>query len=416
MEQALTIRSVGHKGDGVAQVPSGDAVHVPLTLPGERVLAEVRDGRASLRQVIEPSPDRVAPVSPHYGACGGCVLQHWRAEPYLAWKRDQVIRALAREGLECEVHPVIATGPASRRRVGLHARRDRGGQVVLGFKGRRSWSVVPVERCPIMVPAIERALPALAEVARPFLGHPKSAPILHVTATLTGLDVDVTGVMRGRAGLSADQIMQAGEAAGRADLARLTMDGETLYQVRDPMVQAGRARVVLPPGGFTQAVEQAERAMVETMMAATGDGGRMADLFCGLGTFSFPLAERGPVLAMDGSAPAIEALRRAQASAPGLKPIRAEARDLFLHPLSAGEMKGIDTVVFDPPRAGALAQAREIGLSGASRIVGISCNPATFARDAAEIVSHGWRLDDVQPVDQFLWSAHIELVGTFSRK
>ena len=406
----LTIDKVGHQGDGV----SADGVFAPLTLPGERVRARIEGDRAEVLELLQPSPERVAPVSPHYGECGGCSLQHWAAGPYLDWKREQVRLALAREGLETEVAPPFACPPGARRRLALHARPGRGG-AVLGFKARKSWRLVEVVECPVALPELVRALPALRALAAGFLGHPKSAPTLHVTWTLSGLDVDVTGVERRSGGLSADRRMTIAEQAAAGDFARVTLGGEILYQARQPVVRFGRAVVALPPGGFLQAVEAAETEMARLAVEAVDGAPRVADLFCGAGAFTFPLAERSSVLAADAAAPAVTALKAAIGTAPGLKAISAEARDLFRRPYSAGELKKVDAVVFDPPRAGAAAQAAEIAQSGAAVAVGISCNPATFARDARLLVDAGFRLEQVTPIDQFLWSAHVELVGVFRR-
>ncbi len=203
--------------------------------------------------------------------------------------------------------------------------------------------------------------------------------------------------------------------AAEGGLARLTLAGDILFLQRQPGVRLGRARVALPAGAFLQADPVAEAAMVAEAVIAAGGARRIADLFCGVGTFTFPLAELAPVLAVDGSAPAIRALTGAISTAPGLHGITAEARDLFRRPVSAVELRRTDVVLFDPPRAGAIAQTAEIAQSGAARVIGVSCNPATFARDARRLVDEGFRLDRIRPVDQFLWSPHLELVGIFSR-
>ncbi len=415
--RAFTIDHVGGQGDGVAEpdAPGGKPVFIPLTLPGERVSAWASADRGELVEILQPSPDRVTPPCPHFGTCGGCALQHWAPEPYLAWKQDQVRLALSHRGLETELGPVIAVPPGTRRRLALHARPGPTGPR-LGFKGRGSWDLVDIEVCPIADPRLVRAFPALRRLAAAFLGRPKSAPTLHVTLTLSGLDVDVTGMEgAGKGGLNADARSRAAEAAAAGDFARVTQSGETLYQVRQPVMRFGPATVGLPPGGFVQASPEAEAAMVGLTTDAVRGARRIADLFCGAGAFSFPLAQIAPVLAADSSAPAIACLKSALASAVGSKPITAEARDLFRRPVSAQELGKTDAVVFDPPRAGAEAQAAEIALSKASVVVGVSCAPATFARDARILVDAGFRLERVTPVDQFLWSPHIELVGVFRR-
>jgi 23S rRNA (uracil1939-C5)-methyltransferase len=400
---------MGGQGDGVASGP----VYVPLTLPGERVRVKGSGERFELEAVLEPSADRVSPPCPHFGVCGGCAFQHWDHTPYLAWKVEQVRRALAREGVETEIGAAFAAAPGERRRVALHARRD-GRAVVLGFKGRRSWTVTPVEMCVIADPRIVAALPALARFAAPFLEHPKSAPILHVTITETGLDVDVTGVEAKSGGLSADARVRIAHRASDADLARATLSGDILYQARPPSVRFGAASVVLPPGGFLQAVARAEDFMAEVACGAFAGADRVADLFCGAGAFTFHLAKTASVLALDAEAAAILALQGGR-DTPGLKAVQAAARDLFRRPLLASEMKRLDGVLFDPPRAGALEQAGEIAGSKVPLAVGVSCNPQTFARDAAVLIAAGFTLERVTPVDQFLWSPHIELIGLFRR-
>lgn len=406
----LNIERVGAQGDGMAPGP----VFVPLTLPGERVSARVEGDRAEVVELLTASPERVAPVSPHYGECGGCALQHWAHGPYLAWKAEQVGVALARERIETQILPPFAAAPGTRRRLALHARRGKGGAQI-GFKARRSWKLVAIEVCPIADPRLVAAFPALRQLAEPFLEHPKSAPTLHVTWTATGLDIDVTGVERRSGGLSADARMRAAEAASAGDFARVTMSGEIVYQARQPMVRLGPAAVALPPGSFLQAVPQAEAAMAEFAVEAVAGASRVADLYCGVGTFTFRLAEHAAVLAADSAAPAIAALKSAIGTAPGLKPITAEARDLVRRPVLSSELAKVDAVVLDPPRAGAAEQAGEIARSKVPRVAYVSCNPATFARDARMLVDAGFTLERVLPVDQFLWSPHIELVGVFSR-
>jgi 23S rRNA (uracil1939-C5)-methyltransferase len=401
---------MGAQGDGV----SGEGLFVPLSLPGERASVRVEGGRGEIVEVLSASEDRVAPPCPHFGDCGGCALQHWRAEPYLDWKRQRIIEALSREGLDTEVAATWAAAPGTRRRVALHARPGKGG-AILGFKARRSWRLVPIETCVVADPRLVAALPGLRALAAPFLEHPKSAPTLHVTLTRTGLDIDVTGVERRSGGLSADARLRAAEAAQAADFARVTMAGEMVYLARQPVVTLGPAHVALPPGSFLQAVPAAEAVMADFAVEAAQGASRIADLFCGVGTFTFRLAQVGAVHAADFAAPAIAALKAAAGAASGLKGVTAEARDLVRRPVLARELARVDVVVFDPPRAGALEQAREIALSAAPRVVGVSCNPNSFARDARVLCDAGFRLERVLPVDQFLWSPHVELAAVFSR-
>jgi len=414
MTQTLTIARMGHQGDGIAETPHG-LVFVPGALPGEVISAEVKDGRADQFEVIEASPDRRPIHSEIYAECGVAPMQHWADQPYLAWKRDIVIQTLAREGIETEVEATVAVPQASRRRLALHARSGPGGRVLLGFKARRSWRLVELTDCPVSDPALIAALPGLAKVAAPFLGHPKSAPTLHVTLTETGLDVDVTGVEKKSGGLTADVRARAIAAAHEADLARLSLDGDTLVMARQPRITFGRATVPLPPAAFLQAAPAAEAAMVSRAVEAVRGAKKVADLFCGAGTFTFPLAEVASVIAADSSAASIAGLKAGLGTAQGLKTIEAQARDLFRRPLSPYDLKGCEAIVIDPPRAGALEQTQQLPGTKASVVVGVSCNPQTFARDARTLIDGGFRLEKVTPIDQFLWSTHVELVGIFRR-
>jgi len=414
MTQTLTIARMGHQGDGIAETPNG-LVFVPGALPGEVISAEVKDGRAEQFDLIDASPDRRPIHSETYAECGVAPMQHWADQPYLAWKRDIVIQTLAREGIETEVDATVAVPQASRRRLALHARSGPGGRVLLGFKARRSWRLVELTDCPVSDPALIAALPGLARVAAPFLGHPKSAPTLHVTLTDTGLDVDVTGVEKKSGGLTADVRARAIAAAHEADLARLSLDGDTLVMARQPRITFGRATVPLPPAAFLQAAPAAEAAMVSRAVEAVRGAKKVADLFCGAGTFTFPLAEVAGVIAADSSAASIAALKAGVSTAQGLKTIEAQARDLFRRPLSPFDLKGCEAIVIDPPRAGALEQTQQLTGTKESVVVGVSCNPQTFARDARVLIDGGFRLEKVTPIDQFLWSTHVELVGVFRR-
>lgn len=377
--------------------------------------ASVAGERAELIEVLSPSADRVWPPCPHFGQCGGCALQHWRAQPYVAWKAEQIRLALGRERIETEILPPFVAAPGSRRRLALHARQGPGGGALIGFKARRSWRLAPIEVCVIADPRLVAAFPALRRLAAPLFEQAQSAPTLHVTLTDSGIDIDITGVERRIGALSADARAQVAAAAAEADFARVTLGGEMLYLARTPMIRIGRAGVALPAGGFLQAVAEAEAAMAGFVEEALAGAKSVADLYCGVGAFALRLAEDAAIAAFDISAPAVAALRAAQGAAPGLKAIAAEARDLTRRPVLAAELKRIQAAVVDPPRAGAAEQHRELAKSGVARVASVSCNPATFARDARILTDGGFTLVRVLPVDQFLWSPHVELVGVFHR-
>ncbi|MBV8682653.1 MAG: class I SAM-dependent RNA methyltransferase [Caulobacteraceae bacterium] len=407
---------MGAQGDGVGEAETFAGtreVMVALTLPGELVAARVAGDRGEVADILQASADRVVPPCPHFGPCGGCTFQHWAREPYLEWKLERVRHVLRRAHLEAPVELAYAAPPGARRRLALHARRI-GRSARVGFKGRRSWDLAPIETCVIARPALVAALPALARLAEPFLASPKSAPTLHVTETDTGLDIDITGVER--PGPSADALALAAQVASEAGFARVTMMGDPVCQVRRPVVKLGPAQVSLPAGGFLQATAGAEAAMASILVEAAKGARTVADLYCGAGAFAFRLAAGAQVIAADASAPAISALNAAIATAPGLKSIDAQTRDLERRPVLATELARVDFAVFDPPRAGAAVQAVELARSKVPRVAAVSCNPATFARDARTLADGGYRLDHVHVVDQFLWSSHIELVALFTRE
>jgi 23S rRNA (uracil1939-C5)-methyltransferase len=406
----VTIDRLGAQGDGVADGPDG-ALFVPFALPGERVRVEPdADGKhAELLAVLEASLARVEPVCPHFGVCGGCALQHLDEGAYLAWKRGQVVQALRSRGLEAEVEPVRAVPLGSRRRAMLTLGRNQDG-LALGYRRARSHDLIDIEVCPILSPDIVARLPALKSALAPLLGSKREARI-GITETATGLDVVVEGVRPKEAALAglARQSISLG-------VARVTVDGDSLLPGAPPEVRFGPAAVRIPPGAFLQASAEAEAVMTELVrQGAVGSAKRIADLFAGLGTFTFALAGSAKVDAYESDEAALAALEDAARHTPKLKPVRAIPRDLFREPLGAKELDRCDAVVFDPPRAGAVAQVQQLAKSKVKRLVAVSCNPATLARDIRILVDGGYRLTRVVPVDQFLFSAHIEVVAHLER-
>ncbi|HSI40043.1 MAG TPA: class I SAM-dependent RNA methyltransferase [Xanthobacteraceae bacterium] len=405
----LAIDRLGHRGDGIGETADGP-LYVPLALPGETVEVSRHGDHGRLIAVLEASAERVAPPCPHVGPCGGCAFQHWAAAPYRAWKRALVLDALSRAGLDAPVAPLRDGHGAGRRRAVFHARSQGRDALTVGFAGRRSHHIVPIDRCLVLAPALDGALPAAWAVAEALM--PLTKPLdLQVTASDTGLDMDV----RGSGPLNGRAMGMLAALAERFDLARLTRHGELVVQRRPPMLGIGRAQVPLPPGGFLQATAAGEVELAGLVRSAMGGARRVADLFAGVGTFALRLAESARVTAVESSAPAVEALARAVRGVSGLKPVEATVRDLFRRPLLPAELAGFDAVVFDPPRQGAEAQARQLAASRVPLVIGVSCDPASFARDAALLVAGGYRLTQVTPVDQFLYSAHVELVGVFRR-
>jgi 23S rRNA (uracil1939-C5)-methyltransferase len=408
----LTIDHVGHRGDGVA-FTGGHTVFVPYTLSGEAVEAGPVAGhpdRRLLLHVESASPERIAPFCRYFGACGGCAIQHWQPGSYAAWKRRIVVDTLIHTGIECPVDDLIDAHGAGRRRITAHARRDGDGEVRVGFAAASSHAIVAIDDCPILDPGLHGALDAaraLAEVLKP-----TTKPLdIQVTATDGGLDVDV----RGSGPLPTAMIATLSRVAEQHRLARLTRHGELVLMRRPPVIGIGAAQVTLPPGSFLQATAAGEEALAALVVKHCKGAKYIADLFCGVGPFALRLAARARIAAFDSDAGAVTALQKAATSTPGLKPVKAEARDLFRRPLMPQELRDYDAVVFDPPRQGAQAQVERLAASKIPIVVAVSCNAATFARDARTLIDGGYRIEGVTPVDQFRHTPHVELIARFAR-
>lgn len=412
MVERLVIDSLGVRGDGVASSEAAP-IYVPYTLPGEIVEVDPWPGhpdRRNLLRVESASPARIAPICPHFGVCGGCALQHWDAAPYRAWKRETAVAQLSHVGIAASVGDLIDAHGEGRRRAVLHARRATHDILEVGFAALRAHRIIPIDRCPILAPGLTGVIDAAWAIAETL--KPTAKPLdIQATATDAGIDVDV----RGSGPLAPQFALALARVAEIHRLARITRHGELVAQRTTPTVRIGRATVVLPPGAFLQATALGEETLARLILECVGEAKSVADLFAGIGPFALRLAERARVLAADSDAGAIDALRRAAATTNGLKPVTAERRDLFRRPFVPQELAGFDAVVFDPPRQGADAQARELANSRVPIVVAVSCNPATFARDAKILIEGGYRLGEVTPVDQFRYSAHVEIVARFVR-
>lgn len=415
------MEAVGARGDGLAS-RDGRPLYIPLVLPGERVRvrpgAPRGDGRAAtLDAVLVPVPERVTPPCPHFGACGGCQLQHMAPEALAAWKRDLVAQALGRRGFEGAtvagvLAPTVST-PAGTRRRATFAVTGRGAGAVLGFNARASHKIVPVESCLLPDDALWALVPPLRALIRT-LPLPRKDGDVAVSLTDTGADVVID--LADGPDLATREALAA--FADTHDLARLSLriagaPPEPAAARRPPQVRLGGHLVTLPAGGFLQPSAEGEAALVSRVLGAveTVPDGPVADLFGGIGTFALPLHAAGRTVHLaEGAAEAVRSV-----SALGLDGLTAEQRDLFEAPLAGKALKRFAAVVFDPPRAGALAQAEALAADGPGVVVAVSCNPATFARDARVLVEGGYVMERVTPVDQFPWSAHVEVVGVFRR-
>lgn len=408
MTEIVTITTLGHGGDGIAETPDG-RVYVAHSLPGEVVEIDRQGERAHVVRVVEASPDRVAPPAAHMTQVGTYPLVTMAEPAYLAWKTEQVRTAFAQRGIEAPVEPIVPISGGTRRRAVLAAVRTARGAIV-GFHRRHSREIVPLDGCPVLAPAINAKLPLLREIAAVALPAKRPGRVA-VLAADNGIDIAISDA--GKA--NARTLAALGRFGAELDIARLTLNGTEVFRNRPPELLAGPARLFPVPGGFVQAVASAEEALSEAVLAHVGKAAPVADLFAGIGTFTFRLARNAAVTAIEGDDSLVKALDMAARYATGVKRVTAGRRDLFVNPLAGPELDAFDAVVFDPPAAGARAQAEALARSRVPRIAAVSCNPATLARDARILIDGGYRLEKVLPVDQFLYSAEIEAVATFVR-
>jgi 23S rRNA (uracil1939-C5)-methyltransferase len=409
----LTIARLGHLGDGIAEGPEGP-VYVPGMLPGEEVEGELQGATLAGARILTPSTDRVKPPCPHARSCGGCLMQHARDGFVADWKQGIVRGALAGQGLEAPMRPILTSPPRSRRRATLAARRTKGGTLI-GFHARSSDTIIPVPNCQLLHPDLMAAMSALEALV--VTGGSRTAELaLTITRTLAGPDVLVKGgkALDGELRLN---LARVAEAHGLSRLSWMDEHGEVeVVALRAaPMQRMGRALVAPPPGAFLQATAEGEGTLLDCVREVVGRAQRVTDLFAGSGTFALPLSEQADVHAVEGDAAMMAALDKGWRMVGGLHRVTCETRDLFRRPLEPDEFRHVEAVVIDPPRAGAEAQVATLARSAVPVIAMVSCNPATFARDARALVQAGYRLDWVQAVDQFRWSAHVELAARFSR-
>lgn len=419
-EAIIDIEAIGGRGDGIATV-DGTRVFVPFTAPGDRVRVRLDPpgphGVAGRMVALErASPQRREPPCAHFGQCGGCALQHVTDEAYAAWKMAQLEAALDRlPAAPGTVEPLFRSPPGSRRRADWTL-VNRAGGAIIGFNERGSHRVIDQKMCPVLHPALEGLIGPLGDLMGQVLGKSARA---EVRGSVTDSGVDLVIVTPGEIGRRGREALAA--FAETHDLARVAK-GHPKQRGLEPVaarrpVRAlfGGVAVDLPPFAFMQATAEGEAALGAVVAEAAKGATRIVDLYAGVGTFSLPLAAKGAkVAAFEGDRDAVEALALAGRKRT-LSNLRVERRDLERKPVEAGELEGSDVVIFDPPRAGARHQAPEIAESGVPVVIAISCNPATFQRDAAVLMNLGYRLERVRPVDQFLWSPHLELAAVFRR-
>jgi 23S rRNA (uracil1939-C5)-methyltransferase len=344
----------------------------------------------------------------HFGLCGGCAHQDMPDDAYRAVKRSIVVETLASHGLyDIDVAEMVVIAPRSRRRAAFKAARNAG-TAWLGFHAAASHDIVDMQECRVLAPALFALLAPLRAMMAELLADGETADV-SVTLTEGGPDVAMRGKFKSRSAAALAQW------AARLGLARLSLDGEPLVTLARPSVTFGKAAVTLPPDAFLQPTVEGEAFLQQKVAAALKGAKSSCDLFSGCGTFALVLAQQARVHAVDGERAQLEALADGGRTTQGLKPVTTEVRDLLKRPLAAAELDRFDAIVLDPPRAGAIAQVKEIARSKVRRVAYVSCSPASFARDARVLVAGGFRMGTVTPVDQFLWSSHIELVAAFQR-
>lgn len=403
----LHIQAIGALGDGVAKIGK-DTVFVARTIAGETVRASGNTPNLELVEVVKSSPDRVEPPCPQFETCGGCSLQHLATPAYLSWKRGLVENAFLQAGIDVKVDPCISTPANSRRRVSLSAKRE-GNDIALGFHRRNSHDLVDISSCAIMLPNIEAALQALRDLLASVIKGKEEVQVL-VTAANNGMDLDFTLPEPLNETMTASFV----RSFARAPFLRASINREVVAEQEKPFVQFGAAKVALPPGGFLQAVAQAEQEMAAMVCDHLKKSKRVADLFCGSGTFALRLAEHAHVHGVEVDIMATEAVKGAKSDGK-LKPVTVINRDLHQLPLTVSELKPFDGLCLDPPRAGAELQIREIAKSSITKVAYVSCNATTLARDAAHLINGGFKLNRIVPVDQFVFSHHVEVVALFSK-
>lgn len=399
MTEAALITRIAARGDGVAD----DGRHIAGAVPGDRVRG---DG------IIIPGPNRAEPPCRHFGKCGGCELQHVAEAALADFVRDRVVGALAAQDVPVgAVLPAHLSPPQSRRRAALTALRT-GKQVAIGFNAAQSNQIVDMRQCPLLLPELFALIAPLRELLTTIAQQRRP-----VKVKLQMLDQGVEVILEGVRAEGLDAAMALQDFAGAHALARFAVDQgqglETLWQPEPPTVRFGEVIVEVPAFAFLQATTAGQTALVDAVGRAIGDASAVADLFAGVGTFALSIQKGRKVYAAEGARDAIAALKAAANRARAL--VATEHRDLFRRPLVPAELDRFGAVILDPPRAGAEEQVAQLAASNAPVIAYVSCNPASFARDAKLLVDGGYQLDWVQPVGQFRWSTHVELAARFAR-
>jgi 23S rRNA (uracil1939-C5)-methyltransferase len=407
--EVVEISEFGRHGDGIGKFKTGESFFIPYTLGGEIIKIERTGSNCAILEVKKVSPSRIDPFCRHYTVCGGCNAQHLSLSLYTSWKRNIVETALTNKGIRSNINQLIDAHGAGRRRVTFHVKREKG-QILAGLMKYRSHQIHDLDSCPILVPPLSTGIKIARSIAE--FTTSRSKPInIQLTAAENGIDCNIENASEEGSVL----FTKIAELADKFDLTRVTFNREVIIERRAPIVSIGGTKLVLPPSSFLQPTSKGEDILSNLVVNNLKNAIQIADLYCGVGPFAIRLAKNSPITAFDNDINAIDALRNAVNHTKGLKPVTVVKRDLSRDPLLPEELKKFDAIVLDPPRTGAAAQVAQLAISNVNTIVGISCNPITFAKDAATLIKSGFVLESVTPVDQFKYTSHVELVGIFKR-
>lgn len=394
------IEGIDNSGAGI----TSEGIKLPGTLPGEQISIN-----NNILKIIKPAETRVTPVCSHYKNCGGCTIQHAKASFIKEWKFNIIESSLAERGIKTNIRPIQTSESESRRRATFHGIKTKK-NVIVGFFKKGSHELVSTEQCKLVDPRIISKYPLFREITK--IGATRKS-VINIVTTLTSSGLDLN-VLNGKI-LDVKTKGQISVLSETFKIARITWNGDLLSQFSPPTIIFDKLVVTIEPETFLQATEQGQEALIKNVLDSVKGASNVVDLFSGCGTFSLPIAKYAKILAVDKSENMLSVIKNAWRKNHGLKEIVCRAQDLFKNPILKDELKLFDTVIIDPPRSGAEVQINEIATSSITRVSSVSCNPKTFSRDARILIDNGFTLDWVQPIDQFLWSSHIEIVSQFSR-
>lgn len=406
----LKIDHVGARGDGIAKTDKGP-VFVPFALKGETVRVDLDKSRGIITELKSKSPDRVDPVCQHFQKCGGCVAQHMSDESYQSWKLDIAQQALDKSSIKHKIDHFLSCTIGERRRVVLTAERSNE-DTKIGYLQAGSHDLIAINECPVAHPQIVEHLDLFREIAQIITPHYKTSQ-LTILLCENGFDIAVEASFSLK-----DATIHAvsQKATSSKTIKRLAFNGEVLVEIEPTVLTFGDTLIQVPSGSFVQASKRAELEMVELVTNHLKPCKKIVDLFSGSGTFTFPLAQKSAVHAVETSGPALNSIDRGFRSRQGLKPISTERRDLFRSPFVREDLKPYQGVIFDPPRAGAEAQSKQLARAlNIKKVAAVSCNPTSLARDLELLVKGGFKIKSITAIDQFLWSTHVEMVALLER-